>query len=516
MVQLNLSREDEKQLLELGISKEKIMEYLKLFEKNDWFVTLIRPCKINDGIECINPTKQDYYISLYEEEAQKGRMLKFVPASGAATRMFQCLWAVLESTQVETINDLNLLTPDSISKDAIAFFKNIKNFAFYNLIETYCSEKGISIEECIEKGPIKELANIILHKLGFANLPKGLIPFHRYNNQELRTPFEEHIIEAIGYVKDKDNICRLHFTIGEEYHAIFQQKLNKIKEKFKDIVLDVTFSYQSPSTHTIAVDMNNIPFRDEQNRLLFRPGGHGSLLKNLNEIKGDIIFIKNIDNVVPDSLKPLVIKWKKILGGMLIEIEKEAHYLVRQLNKGRELTRAEIFCHRYGIILPDNYTKKSTEEKASILHELLNRPIRVCGMVRNLGAPGGGPFWTKNKEHLESKQIVEKAQVNFNNSAQESIWQSSTHFNPVDIVCSVRDAYGSPFDLHKFKDSSAVIITEKHYHGKPIKVLEHPGLWNGSMAYWITIFVEAPLETFHPVKKVTDLLNPVHSTTTEV
>ncbi len=511
MVHLSLSKEDEKQLSELGISREKIIDYLKLFEKNDWFVTLVRPCKVNDGIECINSTKENHYISLCEEEAQKGRMLKFVPASGAATRMFQCLWAILESNQVKTLEDLDLLIPDTIAKDAITFFKNIKNFAFYDLIETYCSRKGTSIEQYIKEGPIKELANIILHELGFANLPKGLIPFHKYNNKELRTPFEEHIIEAVGYVKDKDNICRLHFTIGEEYHAMFQQELNRIKRKLNNVILDVTFSYQSPSTHTIAVDMNNIPFRDEQNRLLFRPGGHGSLLKNLNEIKGDIIFIKNVDNVVPDNLKPLIIRWKKILAGVLIEIEREAHHLVKQLKKGKELKKAENFCHRYGIILPQNYVTKPPEEKITILYNLLNRPIRVCGMVRNLGAPGGGPFWTKNREHLESKQIIEKAQVNFNDSTQESIWKSSTHFNPVDIVCSVRDAHGNPFDLHKFKDPDAVIITEKHYHGKPIKVLEHPGLWNGSMAYWITVFVEVPLDTFHPVKKATDLLNPAHS-----
>ncbi len=511
MGQFTLTEEDLKQITELGITSELIFRYIEFFKKGNRYVHLNRPCKLGDGIEVIPENLQEQYISIYEKELRKGRMSKFVPASGAATRMFQCLWKILEIRKPITLEDLKLREENNSLKDTIVFFENIQDFAFFDLINEYCKKSGVNIEEYLSKGPLQKLAQIILHDLNFGTLPKALIPFHKYEN-EIRTAFEEHIVEAIEYLRDEQDVCRLHFTVGEEFLSLFSEELKRLKQKYDHLTLDITFSVQSSSTHTIAVDMNNVPFRDEKGRLLFRPGGHGSLLKNLNEFAGDIVFIKNIDNVVSDRLKPLVVRWKKILGGLLITVEQNVHRLVRQFHNGDKnfLMEAEKFCIEWNIPLSETYSYLMEDEKKKYLYSTLNRPIRVCGMVPNAGEPGGGPFWIIDKK-AESKQIVEKAQVNLLDKTQRLIWETSTHFNPVDIVCSLRDANGQPFDLEKFKDPNSVIITEKHYKGKPIKVLEHPGLWNGSMAHWITIFIEVPSETFQPVKKVTDLLKSSHS-----
>jgi len=499
---------DIKQLSEINISEQTFRYYLELFKKNDWFLDLNRPCTVGDGILRLNGEEIDRYIALYEKEMVKGRMAKFVPASGAATRMFQCLWEVVKLGGNQTLQDLKKIGHN----DAILFFENLKNFAFYPLIEKKCSDKGFSIDEfIIGKEPLKVLCEIILKDLEFGLLPKALIPFHRYGS-ELRTAFEEQIIEAIPYLRDGDNKCRLHFTVTPEWWKKFEETLEEVKLKYNQYNLDVTFSLQSPSTNTPAVDEKNRPVRDADGRLLFRPGGHGSLLANLNKLKGDIVFIKNIDNVVPDTLKTLVVKWKKILGGILVELDNDIRDALDTLNKDplKGSEKAEFICEKWDISLPHEHARTRVSEHAFLFKRLLDRPRRVCGMVPNVGAPGGGPFWVNEKDGSTSRQIVEKAQVDMHNPQQAKIWESSTHFNPVDIVCSLRDFKGQNYDLHRYTNPNAIIITQKHYLGKPIKVLEHPGLWNGSMARWLTVFVEVPAETFQPVKKVTDLLEPGH------
>lgn len=494
-----------------GISEEQIHYYLNHFEKNDWYLTLDRPCTTDDGIMQIDSTDEESLINEYEKEALKGRALKFVPASGAATRMFQCLWHLIENQNIHTYNDLMKYADKNNEdiQDVLRFFVHLNTFAFFEAIVEWCSHRGKTIEDYLTKGPLKELVEGILNDIGLGHLPKALIPFHRYPHGP-RTAFEEHIVEACGYVTDGEGICRIHFTVDQAHLDAFLMAREKILKNpaivDKGCIPRIDFSIQSPSTHTPAVHPDNRLFLDEDGHLLLRPGGHGALLKNLQECKGDIVFIKNIDNVVSDDVKPLIIRWKKILGGILVRLERDVNNALRLLYEKGENAKSEVeyVCRTWGIDFC--YTDNSNASFVKGLKATLDRPKRVCGMVKNIGAPGGGPFWVKNRRGCMSKQIVEKAQVRLSDKAQKSIWESSTHFNPVDIVCSLIDSTCHHYDLAQFTDPDAVIIAHKHYKGKPIKVIEHPGLWNGGMAKWITVFVEVPSETFRPVKKITDLL----------
>jgi hypothetical protein len=330
-----------------------------------------------------------------------------------------------------------------------------------------------------------------------------------------RTPFEEHLVEGTGTVRDGEGRCRIHFTVSPEFEREFRTLLEARRaflERSYSARLDVTFSVQHPSTDTIAVDLENRPFRLDDGSLLFRPGGHGALLRNLADLGADLVYVKNIDNVVPESRSKTVILWKKLLGGLLVGLERRALALSQALEApgcpGSVLDDAARFLRAsFGVPVPP---AESHEGLCRTLDRRLRRPIRVCGVVRNQGEPGGGPFWVEGADGEVTAQIVESSQVDVSSPAQKAIWSSSTHFNPVDLVLSLRDHAGRPYDLGRFVDPSTVFISKKSRDGRELKALEQPGLWNGAMAGWNTVFVEVPGETFAPVKTVLDLLRPEH------
>ena len=349
------------------------------------------------------------------------------------------------------------------------------------------------------------------------SLPKGLLLFHDYND-EPRLAVEEHLVEAAHYSNDKTNTSRIHLTVSPEHQQKFEEAINTKKEKFEkrfDVDYNIGFSEQHPSTDTIAVNINNEPFRNSDGSLVFRPGGHGALIENLNELKGEIIFIKNIDNIVPDRLKGETYLYKKVLGGLLFKLQKQNFEFLEMLEDGNlldeELNQVCAFAEKeLNIFIPNAYRGYEKMEKVDFLYNKMNRPIRICGMVKNEGEPGGGPFWVVDENDDESLQIVEASQINFLDESQKIIVNNATHFNPVDLACGVRNYKGVNFDLHEFIDPETGFISIKSKDGKDLKAQELPGLWNGAMADWITVFVETPLITFNPVKTINDLLRPQH------
>jgi len=376
----------------------------------------------------------------------------------------------------------------------------------------------VTLDTLLATGQYQELFSYLLtpRGLNYANLPKGLIQFHRYADHT-RTPFEEHLVEAASYTQDAAQIARVHFTVSPEHQTVIAAYIRQRLPRYEQngCSYDITYSVQKPSTDTIAVDHDNRPFRDVNGSLVFRPGGHGALLENLNDLKGDIIFVKNIDNVVPDHLKTDTYRYKKALSGYLITLQDELFKHVGRLQQALldplalaeayTFAREKLFLHPSQDLLQAN----ASAQRAFLLQKL-NRPIRVCGMVRNTGEPGGGPFWVQDQPGAISLQIVESSQVNMKSPEQRAIWQSATHFNPVDLVCGVRDCQGQVFDLHRFSDPATGFISIKSKDGRELRALELPGLWNGAMAEWNTVFVEVPLSTFNPVKTVYDLLRPEH------
>jgi len=513
-----------------GLTTREIISQIALFKKSDFYLKLNRPCKVGDGITVLKQHDIDRLAELYTKESLFGRAMKFVPASGAASRMFKVL---------HFLNNLDVNINDNFIKTEVEadvgrvfgkFITNIKKFAFYDSLKAVMKKNNLDIDRLIDAGEYKNILEYILTPKGlhYGNLPKGLIEFHRYSSHSSscsssysssysRTPFEEHLVEAAEYTKDQNNKCRIHFTVSPDHALLIKEHINE-KSKFYEksgINFKITCSFQQPSTDTIAVDEQNNPFREPEGKLLFRPGGHGALLNNLNSVNGDIIFLKNIDNVLPDRLKQDTFLYKKALGGFLVELQNEIFIFLRKLScKDIDQQNFEkIFDFmekRLLIIIPDELNNASKKEKAAYIFSKLNRPIRVCGMVKNTGEPGGGPFWVEDKDKTISLQIVESAQVNPESKTEQSILSAATHFNPVDIVCGVRDFQGKQFDLKKYVDNEAVFISNKSKNGKPLKALELPGLWNGAMSFWNTVFIEVPEITFNPVKAVNDLLKSEH------
>jgi hypothetical protein len=380
------------------------------------------------------------------------------------------------------------------------------------------AQQGLDFDTQAAQGQCADILAYLLTPRGldYASLPKGLLQFHRYPDH-CRTPFEEHLVEAAAYTQDHQGVARLHLTVTPEHQAAFTAHLAAIRHRYErnGVRFDVTFSTQHPATDTIAVDMHNQPFRDQHGHLLFRPAGHGALLENLQALQGDIVFIKNIDNVVPDRLKAETYLYKRALGGYLIDIQNQVFAYLRQLAAPpvSDQTLARIFAfarHTLSIVPPAAMEQQTPAEKIAYLQTVLNRPIRVCGMVQNVGEPGGGPFWVQHTDGAQSLQIVEMSQVDMHHAAQKDIVARATHFNPVDLVCGVRDYTGKPFHLMAFTDPNTGFISVKSHDGRELKALELPGLWNGAMANWNTLFVEVPLSTFNPVKTVLDLLRPQH------
>jgi hypothetical protein len=521
MLSSTFSDRDWRQIREHGLNEEQIAHQLLLFKKGTPYVSLVRPCTAGDGILQFDRPMYEKAISGFEKKISRLQPAKFVPASGAATRMFKLLiraYAVIcENTgSAPAFPDKAGIKKDP---DVTDFMNHIKAFAFYQELKNSMAEAGLDCSDALSHQQYEPILTHLLTKAGlnYAALPKGLILFHGYE-KETRTAFEEHLVEAALYAGSSDKTADLYFTVSENHIDRFRQLFEHIRDRYESrygIEFNVAFSIQEKHTDTLAVDMNNEPFRRSDGTLLFRPGGHGALIDNLSRINGDIIFIKNIDNVAHDRFKPEMTGWKKALAGHLLYLQENTFGFLKKLHAGTDdpdvVEAASVFFRReLNGDLPEDINRMPPEKKKETLKNLLHRPIRVCGMVPNAGDPGGGPFWVKDDHGRVSLQIVEMSQIDPASDAQQAIVRGATHFNPVDIVCGIRDWEGRPFDLGNFIDPGAVFISEKSEGGRDLKALEHPGLWNGAMAGWHTVFVEVPAITFNPVKQVIDLLKDAH------
>lgn len=519
---LALTANDKEQLKNLNISPEQVEKQVNQFKTGFPYSELIAPATIGNGIIRFDDTEVQELIKQFDEDKQYYDILKFIPASGAASRMFKNIYSFVEEYKGKDIPE-NFLIKEKIAPDSIEnFFISIREFAFYEDLKSKMAEQGKDIETLIQENRLVEIAEFLLENegLGYGKLPKALLKFHRYKETS-RYAFEEHLVEASYYSTAETKNCivaQLHFTVSQEHLEIFKKTVNEVVPRYEQqfgIRYDITYSVQKPSTDTIAVDMNNEPFRNNDGSLLFRPGGHGALIQNLNDLHKEIIFIKNIDNVVPDRLKPTTYDYKKVLGGYLFKLQQQQFEYLELLNEGflseEEINEITDFAKEKLMIDIPNFFKTYNEiEKIDFLYGKLNRPMRICGMVKNEGEPGGGPYWVRNSNDEVSLQIVESSQIDHNNEKQECIFKSATHFNPVDLVCATQDYKGNSFNLNDFIDVNTGFISKKSKDGKDLKALELPGLWNGAMADWINIFVEVPILTFNPVKTVNDLLRDTH------
>jgi hypothetical protein len=512
----SFSTEDLQVLKENGISLEDAQRQLKLLKQPPYLVKLDRSCTLEDGINLIDDSEHTKLLALHEKAQNEGRFTKFVPASGAASRMFRDLQYFLElkprPARAELIELAKVGSMEA--KSVIKFLANINHFAFHNLLQSHFKEDLSVIKNQDNYTDILEIL-LTSKGLNYAELPKGLLPFNNYNG-EVRTAFEEHLVEAARTIKDKNGKCKIHFTVSKEHLVLFEKLFADCREKLEtkySAKFEVSFSLQKNSTNMLSLGSDKLPFHDENGRLMLRPGGHGSLIENLKDIGGDLVFIKNIDNVQHDDYKNLCLIYKRILSGFLIESQQRLFKYLERLEDGAvdEAAFDEILKYarnELSIYIPSSSLLQSgsAQNRHQLLFKELNRPIRVCGMVRNTGEPGGGPFWIFEKNGSISMQIVEGAQVNLKDPEQYKIFNSSTHFNPVDIVCGLKDFKGKSFDLAKFINQEAIIKTKKSYKGRDLIACERPGLWNGSMSGWITLFVDVPESTFTPVKTVLDFL----------
>ena len=512
---------DKKEIEASGIALEDVMAQIGMFKRGAKFIKLNRPCTIDDGIKVISGDAYEHLTAVYETHTSGKKVTKFVPASGAASRMFKTLLRFnneYERIQKDAL-EMKAMEGDEDSRHLLEFFRGLRQFAFFDDLAGAMAEDGLDAAALMQAGRFKEITEYLLTEKGidYAHLPKGLLPFHRYPDEN-RTAFEDHLVEAADYIKDRNGVCRLHFTVSPEHREGFLALFKAVRSRYQSrlrVRFEVDFSVQETSTDIIAVDTENNPFRRNDGAIYFRPGGHGALIENLNRLEDDIIYIKNIDNVVPDRLKTDVSFWKKVLGGYLIKTQKKIFAYLDKLAAGgldeNMLKEALTFAETELCITPAQVYKSASPEKIrEFLLNRFNRPIRVCGMVKNVGETGGGPFWVEAGEGSLSLRIVESVEIDHESETQQSIRRSSTHFNPVDIVCGVRDRKGNAFDLKRYVDPESVFISSKSKDGCNLKALELPGLWNGGMAHWITIFVEVPQVTFNPVKTVNDLLRKEH------
>lgn len=491
-----------------GIDVIGVQKQIDCFKTGFPFLEIVNFATNGKGITVFDLGEADRYITIWDKYSESDHsIVKFVPASGAASRMFKDLFEFLQSKSELPNNEV-----------VKTFFDNIRRFAFFEDLNLACiNEKGESVESLINHNRYKDIIDVFLLKngLNYGGLPKGVLKFHAYDNCS-RTPVEEHLVEGALYAKSADGQVFLHFTVSPEHRELFQKLISDVSahyEKKFNVKFNISFSEQKKKTDTIAVDDNNEPFRDRGN-LLFRPGGHGALIENLNDLSADVIFIKNIDNVVPDKLKDGEAYYKKVLAGYLVNIQSQVFSYLKLINSG-VYSREELLEILY--FLQDQLNVKNPDTKyledaelVLYLQKKLNRPIRVCGMVKNVGEAGGGPFFAVNEDGTISLQILESSQIDLDDPLKKSLFVNGTHFNPVDIVCAVKDCNGEKFNLKVFIDNNTGFISEKTKEGKTLKALELPGLWNGAMSDWNTVFVEVPLSTFNPVKSVNDLLRKEH------
>ncbi len=503
-----ITLQDKETLNQKGISEEQIAEQMACFEKGFPYLRLYATASAGNGILTPDADEQKKYLDAWETYTRTDKtVVKFVPASGAASRMFKDLFEYIGADSEMPQTDFEQ-----------TFFEKIDRFAFYEDLNAACKgATGMDIPALMAARKHKVIVAALLGAdgLNYGTLPKGLLKFHRYEENS-RTPMEEHLVEGALYAVNSNGKVHVHFTVSPEHRALFEALANEKRTAYArryGVDYDLTFSEQKPSTDTLAVDMDNKPFRDG-GKLLFRPGGHGALIENLNDLDADIIFIKNIDNVVPDKLKGDTVLYKKLIAGMLVTLQQKAFVYLRLLDGGKytheQLLEMLQFVQK-GLCCKHPEAKNLEDtELAMFLRKKLNRPMRVCGMVKNVGEPGGGPFWAYNADGTISLQILESSQIDMSDPEKKKMFEQGTHFNPVDLVCAVRNYKGGRFDLTKFVDKTTGFISHKSKNGKDLKALELPGLWNGAMSDWNTVFVEVPLTTFNPVKTVNDLLREQH------
>mgnify|MGYP003472575749 FL=1 len=503
-----LSERDLKQIADKGISEKQIENQLNEFKTGFPFLRLEAAASVEHGIVATTEESRAKYEKSWEQYKAAGKkVVKFVPASGAASRMFKDMFAFVDAEYDKPTTDFEK-----------KYFDNIEKFAFYGELNDVClKNEGKDIPTLLAEGNYKVVAAEMLKAegLNYGQLPKGMLLFHKYAEGP-RTPMEEHLVEAALYAASNGE-ANIHFTVSHEHMPFFKKKVADKADfyaKKYGVKYDISFSEQKPSTDTIAANPDNTPFRNADGSLLFRPGGHGALIENLNEIDADVIFIKNIDNVVPDRLKGETVTYKQVIAGVLVTLQQKAFEYLRLLDAGtynheklEEIIRfvqQDLCCRKADI--------KNLEDADLVIYlrEKLNRPMRVCGVVKNVGEPGGGPFLTYNQDGTVSLQILESSQIDKNNAEYMEMFTKGTHFNPVDLVCAVKDYKGQPFNLPDFVDRTTGFISSKSKNGKELKALELPGLWNGAMSNWNTVFVEVPLATFNPVKTVNDLLREQH------
>lgn len=503
-----LSPKDLEQIEMKGISEQQIEKQLEEFKTGFPFLKLDAAASIGNGIIATSAEDVKIYTEAWNTYKAEGKkIVKFVPASGAASRMFKNMFAFLTADYDVPATDFEK-----------TFFDNIVKFAFYPALNAMCEKnEGKNIEALMGEGNYKAVvANLLEAKgLNYGQLPKGLLLFHSYEDGA-RTPLEEHLVEGALYA-DSKGMVHIHYTVSPEHRTLFEKKVADTKDKYEkayNVKYDITFSEQKPSTDTIAVNPDDTPFRNADGSLLFRPGGHGALIENLNEIPADVVFIKNIDNVVPDRLKADTVIYKQVIAGVLVSLQEKAFEYLRLLDEGtynheklEEMIRfvqRDLCCRKHDI------KELEDAELVIYLRSKLNRPMRVCGVVKNVGEPGGGPFLTYNQDGTVSLQILESSQIDKSNTEYMKMFTEGTHFNPVDLVCAVKNYKGEKFNLPDYVDRTTGFISSKSKNGKDLKALELPGLWNGAMSNWNTVFVEVPLSTFNPVKTVNDLLREQH------
>ncbi len=503
-----LSQQDLQQLAGKGISEEQINQQLDAFKTGFPFLKLEAAAAIGKGIVSPAEDERQQYVKAWNNYKDEGhKIVKFVPASGAASRMFKDMFSFLNA-------DYDAPTTEFERK----YFLNLTKFAFYDALDAKCMELyGKGITTLLADMNYKAIAAAMLNKegLNYGQLPKGMLLFHKYPDGP-RTPMEEHLVEGALYAASAGE-ANVHFTVSHEHMEMFEQRVAEKEDIYAEkygVKYNISFSEQKPNTDTVAANPDNTLFRNEDGSLLFRPGGHGALIENLNEIDADVIFIKNIDNVVPDRLKEETVEYKQLIAGVLVTLQKRAFEYLRMLDAGEynhelleeiiRFVQQDLCCRK-----PD-IKELEDAELVIYLKKKLNRPMRVCGVVKNVGEPGGGPFLTYNQDGTISLQILESSQIDKSNEEYMRMFTEGTHFNPVDLVCAVRDFEGKPFNLPDFVDKSTGFISNKSKNGRELKALELPGLWNGAMSDWNTVFVEVPLGTFNPVKTVNDLLRDQH------
>ncbi len=484
------SQIDSSQINQKGISNAQIQSQIEIFKLGAPFVQLQRACIPNDGIKRISSEDQDRFIGKHKDNSRH-RIMKFVPASGAASRMFQHLHSFRNGEDCK------------FSKE---FIKHIQSFPFYKELDVVLNHQT---QNLIDSGSWETIFKALLSEdgLNYGSLPKALISFHPYQDQS-RKALEEHLVEAAQYGANQEGVAQVHFTLSGDHIPLVKELLSQTQGTYEEkygVLFDISYSVQKESTDTIAVQIDNTPFRKADGTLLFRPGGHGALIENLNDLNTDIAIIKNIDNVCREEVQAETWRWKAILSGYVMHLSEYISNALLSFNK------EGVFSNRAALnaFVLDHFKTDITNFKDDKFFAYLNRPLRVCGMVKNEGEPGGGPFWVEKNGKVDC-QIVEKAQIDMSNHKQAEIVQNSTHFNPVDLVCKITDFKGDAFDLRDYRDMETVFISKKSLDGQALKALELPGLWNGAMANWLTVFVEVPLVTFNPVKTVNDLLKKNH------